>query len=221
MAKVVFVGGDRKYSSIQLAIDNAKTDDIIVIDPAIYEENVIINKLVHLRGNTDNPEKGEVIIHGNSDIPIVFNYLPTQKETVYIEGLELVRSEASCQKLCLVSDSNSDLSIVFNRCRILAGGAQYPMAISSGVCTDNVIIKYCYLQRGIAHLSRFTEACNNYSAIIRTELDGSFKSALSKGRPNKIDIVKVPKSGYGPAYGSYYKQIPDSLWQKIRNKIGV
>lgn len=221
MEKAIFVGGGRKYSSIQLAINNAKTNDIIAIDPGTYDENVIVNKLVHLRGNTNNPEKGEIIIHGNSDIPIVFDYLPTQEETIYIEGLELVRSEASCQKLCLVANSNSDLSIIFNKCRILAGSAQYPIAISSGVCTNNVIIKYCYLQRGIAHLSRFTEACNNYSAIIKTELDGSFKSALSKKRPNKLDIVKVPTKGYGPAYGSYYKQIPDSLWQKIRNKIGV
>ena len=221
MAKAIFVGGGKKYGSVQLAIDSAKTNDIIIIDPGTYEENVIINKLVHLRGNTNNPEKGEVIIHGNNDIPIVFNYLPDQEETVYVEGLELIRSEASCQKLCLVANSNSNLSIVFNRCRILAGSAQYSIAISSGVCTNNITIKYCYLQRGMAHLVRFTEACNNYSAIIKTELNGSFKSELSKGRPNKIDIVKVPTNRYGPAYGSYYKQIPDSLWQRIRNKIGV
>jgi pectin methylesterase-like acyl-CoA thioesterase len=72
MAKVIFVGVKKEdYNKIQQAINNAENNDIIAIDNGIYKENVIVNKLVHLRGNTNNPEKGEVIIHGGNDIPVV------------------------------------------------------------------------------------------------------------------------------------------------------
>lgn len=238
MEKVIFVGAKKDYGNIRPAISDAESGDVIVIDPGVYEENVVINKLVHLRGNTDNPENGEVVINGRNDIPLVFDYLPDQKETIYTEGLELVRNEGSCQKLCLIANVNPDLSIVFNRCRILAGGVQYPISISDYVYTNKVIIEQCYLQRGRAHLSRFVSARNNYSAIIKTELNTSFALNLCKDRPNKIDVVERPTYGYGPAYGSYHKQIPDYkqvldrkqvskhsslffLWRKIKNIIGL
>ena len=226
MAKVIFVGVKKDYDKIQLAINDAESNDIIVIDPDIYRENVIINKLIHLRGNTNNPEKGEVIIHGRDNISIVFNYLPTQEETMYIEGLQIVRNEAKCEKLCLIANSNFDLSVVFNKCRILAGGSQYPIAISSGVYTNKVIIEQCYLRRGEAYLSRFTDVHNTYSAVLKTELNDSFVSMLCKDRPNKIDVVKIPTPGYGPEYGLYYKQIPEHsklffLWRRLKKKISL
>jgi pectin methylesterase-like acyl-CoA thioesterase len=60
MAKVIFVGVKKDYNKIQQAINNAENNDIIAIDSGIYKENIIVDKLVHLRGNTDSPEKGEV-----------------------------------------------------------------------------------------------------------------------------------------------------------------
>ena len=232
MEKVIFVGVKKDYGNIRSAIRQAGSGDIIVIDPGIYEENVVVDKLVHLRGNTDNPEKGEVVIHGRNDIPLVFDYLPDQKKTIYTEGLELVRNEGSCQKLCLIANSNFDLSVIFNKCRILGGSVQYPIAISDNVCINKVIIEQCYLQRGRAYLSRFISARNNYSAIIKTELNTSFAVNLCKDRPNKIDVVERPTHGYGPAYGSYHKQISDYkqvsehsslffLWRRIKKKIGL
>jgi len=227
MEKVIFVGVKKDFLNIRSAINNAESGDIIAIDSGVYKENLVINKLVHLRGNTDNPEKGEVVIHGGNDIPLVFNYLPAQKETIYTEGLELVRNEEPCQKLCLITNSNSNLSTVFNRCRMLAGSTQYPISISNNVYTGKVIINHCYLQRGQAHLSRFVSARNNYSAIIKTELNTSFAINFCKDRPNKIDVVARSTYGYGPAYGSYYKQVPEYglrmffLWRKIKKKIGL
>lgn len=232
MEKVIFVGVKKDYGNIRSAISEAGIGDIIVIDPGIYKENVIVNKLVHLRGNTDNPEEGEVVIDGRNDIPLVFDYLPTQKETIYIEGLGLVRNEGSCQKLCLIVNSNSDLSIIFNKDRILGGSVQYPISISDNVYTDKIIIEQCYLQRGRSHLSRFASVRNNYSAIIKTELNTSFALNLCKDRPNKVDVVERPTHGYGPAYGSYHKQVSDYkqvsehsslffLWRKIKKIIGL
>ncbi|GAF91552.1 unnamed protein product, partial [marine sediment metagenome] len=180
--KVIFVGVKKDYGSIQSAIKAAEVGDIIAIDPDIYKENVVINKLVHLRANIDNPEKGKVVIHGRDNIPLVFDYLPVQKETIYVEGLKLVRNAGSCQKLCLIANSNFDLSIIFNRCRILAGVVQYPISISDHICTDRVIIEQCYLERGRSYLSRFVSVRNNYSAIIKTELNTSFVSNLCKDR---------------------------------------
>ena len=225
--RAIFVGVKKDYGSVQSAIKDAENGDIIVIDPGIYKENIIVSKLVHLRGNTNNPEKGEVIIHGRNDIPLVFDYLPTQKEMIYTEGLQLVRNEGSCQKLCLIANSNSNLSTIFNRCRILAGNVQYPISISDNVYTNKVIINQCYLQRGRAYLSRFVDVRNNYSVMIKTELNTSFAINLCKNRPNKTDVVERPTYGYGPAYGSYYKQVPEYglrmffLWRKMKRKIGL
>lgn len=227
MAKVIFVGVKKDYNKIQSAIKNAEINDIIAIDSGIYKENVIVNKLVHLRGNTNSPEKGEVIIHGGNDIPVVFDYWPIQKELVYLEGLQLVRSEATCQKLCLIANSNFNLSITLNRCRILAGSVQYPIAISRAACVDNFIINHCFLQRGEAHLSQFNYKNNNNLSIIKTELNASLALKLCKDRPNKIDVVGVPTKGYGPEYGLYYNQIPEYglrmffLWRQIKRKIGL
>jgi len=224
MEKVIFVGMKKDYGNIQAAIKNAEHDDVIAIDPGIYRENVIIDKLVHLRGNTNNPEKGEIVIHGENDVPLVFNYLPAQKETIYTEGLQLVRNEGSCQKVCLIANSNSDLSAIFNRCKIVAGSVQYPISISRDVYTDKIIIEQCYLQRGRCYLSRFVDVRNNYSAIIKTELNIPFEINLCKNRPNKIDVVTRHTDGYGPAYGSYYKQVPVRmffLWRRIKKKIGL
>jgi len=225
VAKAIFVGIKKDYANIQSAVKEAKSNDVIVIDPGIYKENVIVNKLIHLRGNTDRPEKGEVVIHGGNDVPVVFNYLPDEKELIYLEGLQLARNEGSCQKLCLIANSNFNLSVVFNRCRILAGSVQYPVSISNSMHIDNVIIEQCYLQRGQAHLSRFNYKNNSYSAIIKTELNTSFAINLCKDRPNEVDVVREPTAGYGPEYGSYYKEAPEYglrlffLWRKIKKKI--
>jgi len=227
MEKVIFVGVGKDYCNIRSAVSNAESNDIIAIDPGIYKENVIVDKLVHLRGNTNSPEKGEVIIHGGNDIPVVFNYLPTQKELVYLEGLQLVRSEATCQKLCLIANSNFNLSITLNRCRILAGSVQYPIAISRVACTNNIIVDHCFLQRGEAYLSQFNYKNNNYLSMIKTELNASLALKLCKDRPNKIDVVRVSTNGYGPEYGSYYNQVPEYglrmffLWRQIKRKIGL
>lgn len=232
MEKAIFVGVKRDYHKIQAAINNARRNGIIVIDPGIYRENVIVDKLVHLRGNTDSPEKGEVIIHGGNDIPIVFDYLPDKKELIYIEGLQLERNEKSCQKLCLIANSNFNLDITLNRSRILAGSVQYPISISRGAFIGNVVINNCFLQRGEAHFSQFSYKNNSYLSISKTELNTSLALKLCKHRPNKIDVVEVPTEWYGPKYGSYYKQIPEykflesklhkfSLWQLIKKKLGL
>lgn len=226
MEKAIFVGVKKDYNNIKSAINDAENDDIIVIDPGIYKENVVVNKLVHLRGNTDSPEKGEVVINGQNDVPLVFDYLPAKKETIHIEGLELIRNEGSCQKVCLIANSNSDLSVIFNKCRILGGSVQYSISISTNVYTNEVIVERCYLQRGRSHLSRFVDACNNYSEIIKTELNTSFAINLCKDRPNKINVVERPTHGYGPAYGSYCKRVSEHsnlffLWRRIKKRIGL
>jgi len=227
MEKVIFVGAKKDYNEIQSAIKNAETNDIIAIDSGIYHENVIVNKLVHLRGNTNSPEKGEVVIDGGNDIPVVFDYLPTQKELIYLEGLQLVRNAINCQKLCLIANSNFNLSITLNRCRILAGNVQYSIAMSRNASIDSFVIDRCFLQRGEAHLSQFNYKNNNRLSIIKTELNTSFTAKLCKDRPNKIDVVGSPTNGYGPEYGLYYNQIPKYglrvflLWRQIKRKIGL
>jgi len=227
MEKVIFVGVKKDYDKIQLAIKNAESNNIIAIDPGIYKENIIVDKLVHLRGNTDSPEKGEVIIHGGNDVPVVFDYLPVQKESIYLEGLQFVRNESNCQKLCLIANSNFNLSVALNRCRILADSVQYSIAISRNAQINSFVIDHCFLQRGEAHLSRFNYKNTNYLSIIKTEVNASLALKLCKDRPNKIDVVGIPTNGYGPAYGSYYNEVPEYglkiffLWRQIKRKIGL
>jgi len=227
MEKVIFVGVKKDYDKIQSAIKNAESNDIIAIDPGIYRENVIVDKLVHLRGNTDSPEEGEVIIHGGNDIPVVFNYLPDKKELSYIEGLQFERNGKNCQKLCLIANSNFNFSITLNRCRILAGSVQYPISISRAASIGDVSINNCFLQRGEVHFSQFNYKNNSSLSISKTELNTSLALKLCKHRPNKIDVVESPTKWYGPKYGSYYKQIPEHglriffLWRQIKRKIGL
>ena len=222
MDKVIFVGVKRDYHKIQTAINNAKNNSIIVVDPGVYKENVIVNKLVNLRANTNNPENGDIVIDGGKDIPVVFDYTPDEEEVVYFEGFQLVRREGSCQKACLISNSNFNLSIVFNKNRILANASQYALSISRGVCINKVTIKHCFLQRGEAHIGRFDYKNTNHLSIIKTELDTSTLFKFCKGKPDKLDIVESPKEGYGPKYGEYYMEIPSytvrsSILSKIKN----
>jgi hypothetical protein len=127
----------------------------------------------------------------------------------------------------LIANSNFNLSITLNRCRILAGSVQYPIAISREACIDRFIIDHCFLQRGEAYLSQFNYKNNKYLSIIKTEVNTSLAFKLCKDRPNKTDVMARPTEGYGPAYGLYYNQIPEYglrmffLWRQIKRKIGL
>jgi Ca2+-binding RTX toxin-like protein len=67
----ILVGPGQTYTTIQDAIDGANPGDIILIMPGTYNENVLVNKSVELRG-LGNP--GDVVVQGtfksdNGNIP--------------------------------------------------------------------------------------------------------------------------------------------------------
>src|SRR5690606_30525659 len=57
---VLNVGPNKLFTTIQSAIDAADINDIILIDEGTYTENLVLNKLVHLKGNTIDPSLVEI-----------------------------------------------------------------------------------------------------------------------------------------------------------------
>ena len=66
-ADVIHVPAD--YSTIQEGIDAANQDDIVVVSPATYEENIVIDKTITLTS----------LALFNTETETVLDYIQTQK----------------------------------------------------------------------------------------------------------------------------------------------
>jgi len=200
------VGLGRTYTTINSAISVAPgNDDLIVIDPGTYNEDVTINKWVSLLGNTSTPENGDVIINSSyNGYPININYLPSSYETVYIEGIKLTRAYHTWSVNFLISNSNSYLSVYFNRCIIIAGANEYPLDPNNKIL-NKFYVENCYLQRGYSHILYGNWNNITESVISKTETNNAYYCYLCTGSPTTLDTVATPTTDYGPAYGSYYR----------------
>lgn len=208
----ITVGVGKDYNTISDAVSAASSDDIILIDPGTYDENLVLDKLVHLVGNTDNPENDEVTINlSDTDgtlYAIDFSYAPASAETIYIEGLYLTRAAVDWRRVTTVSTSNANLTIHFNRCKIVKGGTsnQYCFETKNGNL-DELYFTNCYLERGYAQLVNTNFNNINYTQLLKCEFnDFTRKYYNCTGSPDVEDLVDTPTVNYGPAYGAWYKK---------------
>jgi len=208
---IIRVGPTRTYTTINSAISAASgTGEVIVIDPGTYNENVTINKWVHLRGKTNNPENGDIIIHSDySGVPIAIDYTPSSSESVFIEGVKLTRTAHTWSVCFLVLNSNSNLSVYLNRCIVIAGGNEYPLDPNSKIL-DKFYVENCYVQRGYSHVVYGVWTNMNEVVISKTETNDAYFCYLCSGTPDILDTVATPTVDYGPAYGTYYNPTSDA-----------
>jgi len=203
------VGATRTYTTISSAITAAPgNNDLIIIDPGTYNEGVTIDKHVSLLGNTFTPENGDVIINApSSSYPININYAPGSAKSVFIEGVKLTRVLSTWSVDFLITNSNSNLSVYFNRCIIIAGTNEYSLD-PNNMALNKFYVENCYLQRGYAHVVYGDWTNISESVISKTETNNAYYCYLCTGTPDTLDTVATPTNGYGPAYGSYYNSIP-------------
>ncbi len=89
----LYVGGDKSnnYDSIQDAIDNADSGDIIEISEGSYEENILIDKKLTIRGT----DKENTILYGKG----IGNIVEITKDNVTIQDLTIKNSTLSDFKI--------------------------------------------------------------------------------------------------------------------------
>jgi len=206
---LIYVGTNGDYSSISSAIDAAVHGDIIAIYPGIYEEYIVINKLVHLRGITNFPQDGEILIQSNNaDQVLSINYTPTSEESMYIEGIEFKKLSTSTWRRVIWVESNANLSLYINRCIVsVAASTQYPIAFVSGQTSDpTLVVEHSKLTRGYAHILQVNwDGMNHDGKIYKVILNNTYYCYSCSGSPSVLDYVTNDITvGYGPAYGEYY-----------------
>lgn len=101
---IVDVNGAGNYTTIQEAIDNATEGDIIRVWDGIYNENIIINKTLHVFGNSSKTTTIAGVGFNNSVVTIVANEAIFSGFDVRggdFIGIELVASEG-----VIINDNN-------------------------------------------------------------------------------------------------------------------
>jgi parallel beta-helix repeat protein len=85
-AATLYVGGDGpgNYSSVQAAIDNASDGDTVYVYSGIYYENIVIDKMIHLKGE----DKENTILDGC----VIDNVIIITADNVTVTGFTLQRS---------------------------------------------------------------------------------------------------------------------------------
>ncbi|MFC2079044.1 PKD domain-containing protein [Candidatus Bipolaricaulota bacterium] len=111
---VVSTDGTAAFRSVQRAIDAADYGDVILINPGIYEETVVLSSGITLRGSGPS----HTIIRSS------YGYQPVVQGTVVgavvIEGIKLERAASILESVVVDLQSSQ---IVFRDCRI-SGGQQ-------------------------------------------------------------------------------------------------
>ncbi len=197
---ILEVGQGKIYTTIQSAIDASSTNDIIYIMAGYYTENVVINKLVHLRGDNPNSVKDVITIFSENTYPLSIDYLPTSSGIIYVEGITLARGQTGSDSVFALVSSNTYLTINLNKCNLKVNptGNASSIYLNSDCAAFN--ISYCYLSRNSFH-TRMLER-STISSVTKTECDSTFTYEF--GAPTVEDTVSIPATGYGPEYGNYY-----------------
>ena len=202
------VGSSAEYTTIQAAIDAASDGDVILIDPGTYLENVDLNKWVHIKGNTANPEDILIKSPGNAydgypeTFMVSIDYNDPVGIPLVVEGISIEPFTYSWNNgLAIRLTSNAgDGEIIFNRCRFQEKSSTYPI----GRMTDSeVFIRFinCYMERGYSHF-RGMETSN--WSLEKCQLDGSYFCYDCSGTPAPSDYVTSDTEDYGTSYGTWY-----------------
>jgi len=109
---VVSTDGAGAFRSIQRAIDSADYGDIIVVNPGIYEETVVLASGISIRGSGPSHT---IIRSGYGYQPVVRGHVVG---SVVIEGIALERSSSMLESVVVDLQSSQ---IVFRDCRISGG----------------------------------------------------------------------------------------------------
>lgn len=136
------VGKNREYKTITEAYSFAAKDDILWIDPGVYNEiiNMTANKYVHLVGNTTNPNSGSVVIQSYSLHSIDISTI-TDTITLLIEGICLINKGTHPSYYVLNVGSSPNLSIVFNRCILNANLSDYVINCTSSTACGAITLR--------------------------------------------------------------------------------
>jgi parallel beta-helix repeat protein len=101
--KIHFVGGSgpNNYTFIQDAINAANNQDIVFVFNGIYNENIIINKSIHLIGETKN----KTIINGQ----YIDTILQVKSDTVSIQNITIKNAGGNKQNYGIKINTNNTL----------------------------------------------------------------------------------------------------------------
>jgi nitrous oxidase accessory protein NosD len=135
---IVDINGDGDYISIQDAINNAKTTDIIMIKEGIYEENNLeINKKITIVG--ENPSNTII------DFSEKKGFILSSKH-VSISNLRLINAEEYTIFITPESDSCTISNCIIEKC---AAGIGIWIRASSAIVSDCIISGYNSTATGI------------------------------------------------------------------------
>ena len=197
---ILEVGTYKEYSTIQSAVTGAITNDIILIYPGTYDETIVINKIIHLCGNTNSSLNGDVLITLDSGSPLSIDCDAVTSGTIYIEKLKVVTTSTNSTDSSLkIPQSNTNLHIVVNKCVLQSVDASTTNILFEQAYTcGSIIVSNCYLESNGVHTD-YLNAVNS-SSILKTECNKLFESA--NGTPTVNDTVSTETYSYGPNYGS-------------------
>lgn len=194
------VGVDRPYSTIQAAVDDSETDDSILIDHGVYNESVVINDIINLKGGS--PVPGGVRVVAPDDNPAIRISIEGLAGHIYFESIEAENNIGNWQRAIEIVTpvSCEALYVHVNKCRIIATGRRFCIGMGTNPQFNlgGLYITNCYLERGYAHTGYLDYI--NETVVSGTECNNPFLTY--GGDPDYEDTVYVPTVDYGTQYGS-------------------
>jgi hypothetical protein len=214
-------GVTRPYSTVTEAIDAASPGDVIVLDPGVYTEHVILNKHVSLKGNTEHPENDDIIIQPPSEpsnYVVLLNYSSNPSHiTFYIEGITLrMNSDVDHEYVLLIQTTagvSYDTSLVLSRCRLIniRNGHSSRIIHQNFQYINNWWFDHCdLLFEGAGgtnwhwnHTRLEGESVNSAKVIAcRYDRTPTMQDTAGSFGVNNYVVSTTTVSGYGPGYTS-------------------
>jgi len=222
-------GVSREFTTVNDALASAVDGDIIMLDPGVYTERVLLDRHVSIRGLTDTPENGDVRIQPpDGQFPALsLNYVATTTSgdgpVFMFECLDLsawhgvdTQYTFSCATQSIGGAPNNRPSLIFNRCKIqqvnVNPGVQSRLINLNNGYFNLVRFDHCYIKRGLGGGNHFFYGYwtrHVDAEILACELDAVYSCDNCNGDPFPNNYVTTTTSGYGPAYSNdLYIDIP-------------
>ena len=201
------------YSTIQAAINAAKSWDTIFIQPGTYA-GFNYTKPVHLKGNTDDPINNRVQINsldiGWVDAPfIILNGAYTWPGTMHFEGLYLNGTDALFGYQTGTVWMYGNPVFDFNRCYLRASSGRYYLGPVSYYINEPITINLvnCTMADSVSYLinsNSYPHATVNRSATWQKN-DPPLGNGIQIGYANDYTYGgSAPPAGYGCQNGAFY-----------------
>lgn len=195
--EIITVGENKKFSSIQDAIDYAVDGDIIYIDKGIYD-GFIINKSVEIRGNNFNIDSKS----SRSDETIISSDIIINASNVTINGIEMIDKA----KFTFDDLESSVENIKFEYCKITNSTvndnnardvAVFNLVSNNNYIIRNITIDNCYIEKTTTSRSMIIYAVDIDGLAVR---NSCFCGTANRGSFNdgiKIDNQENGKAQFG------------------------